>query len=500
MTNPTKSNPALMAELVALRQQVDELRQLETRWYRAEARLAEMEERNRILGDSTPLGIFTMDRRGAVTGINRQMVAMFRRLSIDEPKATNLLVSVELASSGLGTDLRRCLADQRTVTATHHYKGPFDSHMHWCHHLSPVIENDGSVSGVMAVVEDCTNLKQAEAALRESEKRYRQLFQLAPIALVEWDVSQMKAHLEQVRESGVDDLSHYLKQHPQQIHHLWSLIQTMDYNQAFLELMGISHRDRFDGAFIPTDSEFFPGMAREVICIAALGRATEEQEITLPTTSGESKMVLGKALVVPGHEDTLGRVMIALVDITERKRAEAALQESERRFREQAMRDGLTGLYNQRFLYHSLAEWIDRASRRAAPISLVFIDLDQFKQVVDTYGHLNGSRAIREVARTIDACLEAPAYAVAYAGDEFVVVLPEWGQTRALEKAGEIQATVKRTPYILDQGIEIRLQASLGVATYPQDADNLHALIAAADQALFTVKATGKDGIGRVGH
>jgi diguanylate cyclase (GGDEF)-like protein len=128
------------------------------------------------------------------------------------------------------------------------------------------------------------------------------------------------------------------------------------------------------------------------------------------------------------------------------------------------------------------------------------MDLDHFKTVVDTYGHLNGSRAIREVARTINACLEDPAYAVAYAGDEFVVVLPGWDQTRALQKAVEIHASVKRATYHLDQGVEIQLQASLGVATFPLDADSQHTLIAAADHALFTIKATGKDKVGQVAH
>jgi diguanylate cyclase (GGDEF)-like protein len=202
-------------------------------------------------------------------------------------------------------------------------------------------------------------------------------------------------------------------------------------------------------------------------------------------------------LVISGHEDTLARVAIALVDISERKKAEAALLESERRFREQAFRDGLTGLYNQRYLYQSLATLIERAIATDTAISLIFMDLDHFKQVVDTHGHLNGSRIIQQVARTIDNGLQAPAYAVAYAGDEFVVVLPGWGPQRALQKAAQIRSDVKRTRYVVDRGVEVRLTASFGLATYPQDAVNLNDLIAAADQALFMVKETGKDTVGR---
>ena len=189
-----------------------------------------------------------------------------------------------------------------------------------------------------------------------------------------------------------------------------------------------------------------------------------------------------------------------MVDNTRKKAMEEQLKRDRRKFRNLSIHDNLTGLFNTRYLYQELDRILAESKLTQKPFSLVFMDMDHFKQVVDTYGHLNGSRAIREVARTIDACLEAPAYAVAYAGDEFVVVLPEWDQTHALQKAAEIHATVKRTSYILDKGIEIRLKASLGVATFPQDANNLNALIAAADQALFTVKATGKDGVGRVGR
>ena len=202
-------------------------------------------------------------------------------------------------------------------------------------------------------------------------------------------------------------------------------------------------------------------------------------------------------MIVPGHEDTLARVAIALVDISQRKNAEEAMQESERRFRDLAFRDNLTGLYNQRYLYQSLGETIDRAQTTGTPVSLIFMDLDHFKKVVDTYGHLNGSRAIREVGRTIDNCLEEPAYAVAYAGDEFVVILPGYDEAQAFQKASEIRSRMQDTVYVLDQGIEVRLQASFGVATFPQHAQDLNGLIAAADQALFAIKEAGKNAIGQ---
>ena len=124
------------------------------------------------------------------------------------------------------------------------------------------------------------------------------------------------------------------------------------------------------------------------------------------------------------------------------------------------------------------------------------MDLDHFKRIVDTYGHLNGSRAIREVALTIDSCLQGPAYGVAYAGDEFVVVLPGYDQYQAIRKASEIRDRMNETVYALDQGIEVRLEAGFGVAAFPENADDSKSMISAADQALFVVKETGKNGVG----
>ncbi len=349
----------------------------------------------------------------------------------------------------------------------------------------------------MSIVEDDTDLKRTKKAIRESEERYRQLFQSSPIALIARDTSNLKAYLEQLRTSGVSDLRAYLEKNPRQVHHCWGLIQTVDYNPAFLKMMGLADSAVPGSNLIPTDSKGSLKMAREIILSIAEGKTENEREEMLVTATGELKFVLGKSLVVSGHEKTPSRVVVALIDISERKKAEEALRENELRFREQAFHDGLTGLYNQRYLYRSLPGSIESAQTTASPISLIFMDLDHFKQIVDTHGHLNGSRAIQKVAATIENCLEAPAYAVAYAGDEFVVVLPGMNQIHALQKASEIRSRIKDTVYVLDQGIEVRLTASFGTASFPQNATDANSLIAAADQALFAIKEAGKDAIGQ---
>jgi diguanylate cyclase (GGDEF)-like protein len=175
--------------------------------------------------------------------------------------------------------------------------------------------------------------------------------------------------------------------------------------------------------------------------------------------------------------------------------------ENTRRYRElrnMAIRDSLTGLYNQRHLYRSLEDLVNRCDATGGCFSLVFMDIDDFKAVVDSEGHLNGSRALKEVAQTIQGCLGDSSFAIAYGGDEFVVVLPDTDSVRAAETAREIRDAIKTGTFLTGWGRKVKVTASLGIATYPDNAADINELLALADQAMFRVKNSGKDRVGLV--
>ena len=184
------------------------------------------------------------------------------------------------------------------------------------------------------------------------------------------------------------------------------------------------------------------------------------------------------------------------IEIGERRKAEAELERSKEEYRQLSIHDSLTGLYNTRYLYSAMEILVDRCRRDGSPFSLIFMDIDNFKHVVDTYGHLNGSQALAEVAQTLMDCIADPGYGVAYGGDEFVVVLPGFDHEQALAKAQEIRSRMQATRYLPRVNDGVRLKASFGVATYPEDASDIKAILAKADNAMFRVKSEGKDAVG----
>ena len=157
--------------------------------------------------------------------------------------------------------------------------------------------------------------------------------------------------------------------------------------------------------------------------------------------------------------------------------------------------DDLTGLFNAKHFHSVLDAELERAKRYETELSLVFFDLDHFKSVNDTYGHLVGSRTISEVGRLIKKRIRVSDLGARYGGDEYVVVLPNTGPEGALAMAFNLREMIKNHSFLSDDGDIIHVTASFGVATFPRDAANKIDLIKAADAFMYDAKEGGRDGI-----
>ena len=159
--------------------------------------------------------------------------------------------------------------------------------------------------------------------------------------------------------------------------------------------------------------------------------------------------------------------------------------------RDLADRDPLTGFFNHRYLHERLSEEVVRAIRTRRALSVVMLDLDDFKLVNDTFGHVYGDRVLVYVAETIRASLRASDVAARYGGDEFALILPETSVHEAASIAERIQAGFGAHPFVADGRSPLPVATSIGIASHPGHGRTATELIAAADSGLYAAKAEG---------
>lgn len=166
-----------------------------------------------------------------------------------------------------------------------------------------------------------------------------------------------------------------------------------------------------------------------------------------------------------------------------------------RKIKELTISDDVTKLYNSRYMYDYLEQELRRSQRYGMELSIIFLDLDYFKNVNDTYGHLIGSRLLKEISQVILNCLRSVDIAVRYGGDEFVMILPSTSKESALKVATRVKNSLNKTVFLKEEGLKIKQTASFGVASFPTDANNKLDLIRQADRAMYLVKNSSRDGV-----
>ncbi|HSY13658.1 MAG TPA: sensor domain-containing diguanylate cyclase [Verrucomicrobiae bacterium] len=238
-----------------------------------------------------------------------------------------------------------------------------------------------------------------------------------------------------------------------------------------------------DGRIDPSSCSGFSSQSCSVVCIPI-------------RTSGK---ILGLMELVNGDMNILRRNEMLLHALADYAAIAIENARAVQRIQELSITDDCTGVYNARHMITVLAEEVRRSERFGYEFSMLFIDLDHFKKINDNYGHLQGSKLLGQFGRSLRKNLRLVDAAFRYGGDEFAVLLPQTGKDAAIQVAHRLTRIFRDTQWMLDDARSVSLSASIGIATYPQDGANSHAIVQRADELMYQAKEAGGNSIAVAG-
>jgi diguanylate cyclase (GGDEF)-like protein/PAS domain S-box-containing protein len=328
--------------------------------------------------------------------------------------------------------------------------------------MFPILNAQGELTNVVCQWVDITERKQAEEALRENEIKYRTLFESASdtIFLMDNDIF-------------------------------------IDCNQKTLEMFGCT-REQIIGQppyrlspEVQSDGRNSKEKALEKINAAIKGQPQffEWQHCRYDGTLFDAEVSLNSF-------NYKGKYYIQAIvrDITDRKRAEDALRESEQRYQELSIIDDLTQLYNSRHFYTHLEREIERSNRYEQPLTLLLLDLDKFKEFNDTYGHVEGDYVLSRLGQMVKRCLRETDSAYRYGGEEFTIILPMTTSEEGMVTAKRIQTELRKEAFSPVFGKEVYMTVSIGLAHY-KPKEEMKAFVQRVDQLMYQAKKNGRDRI-----
>jgi diguanylate cyclase (GGDEF)-like protein/PAS domain S-box-containing protein len=262
---------------------------------------------------------------------------------------------------------------------------------------------------------------------------------------------------------------------------------------------GVSPEEAYEAAVHPEDREAYDAS------LEALGRGEPvEAEYRLVGCDGQTRWVLDRMRPKSSADDGCLLVDGVVADITDRKRIESEAME---KLAHAALHDSLTGLANRTSLLEHLDLAITRAGRTRRGAAVLFIDLDNFKLVNDSFGHAAGDELLKAVGSRLQTAIRKMDVVARQGGDEFLILLSDLARHPAEEiaflRGAEVVASklrrILRAPFLVE-GIEIYISASVGISLYPSDAADSETLLKHADVAMYSVKEAGRDGYALYSH
>ena len=316
------------------------------------------------------------------------------------------------------------------------------------------------VAGFVMNIRDITDRKQAEEELRKSEERYRVLVENASDFVY---IMDLNGNVTFVNPSGFKALGYDKK-----------------------EIIGKNY-----SVFIRPDmrGEAITFFGRQL----AQNTNNTYSEYPILTKSGYEIWLGQNTQLIIKDGKAIGFQAVSR-DITEKKRREEALRSSENKYRKLSIIDDLTRLYNSRYFYVQLKKEIERSNRYGQPLALLLLDIDNFKQFNDTYGHVEGDQVLLRFGQIAKRCLRQTDSAYRYGGEEFTIILPMTTGKNATFTAERIRADFKRESFYQESTPDNHLTVSIGLAQYKTN-ENMIAFVNRVDQLMYQAKQQGKDRI-----
>jgi diguanylate cyclase (GGDEF)-like protein/PAS domain S-box-containing protein len=424
----------------------------------AEEALRQSEEQFRLLYENAPVGIAHIDLSGVCTFANRKLgeivgyppgeVIGLSYLDVTPPDERD--ISKELMAKLLSGEIETSNRERRVLRK--------DGSTVWVRQTAGTVHDSlGKPQCGIAMFEDITERKQAEESLRQSEEKFRATFEHAPLGIAECSVDgrfiEGNSKLVEILGYTKDEIAHLTVRdvtHPSEVEQSLENLQKLATGEADTYVM--------EKRYIRKD--------RSIVWV----------NVT--------------ASLAPIH-DKPQHLIVAVEDITARRKAEEDLKRAIESSYHQASHDMLTGLANRTSFGDHLGEALSYAKRDGHLVAVHLLDLDGFKSINDTLGHHVGDLLLKEVAKRITANVRTTDFAARLGGDEFVIVQTHLaGPAAAGVLAGKLVEDLGRQ-YILE-GQQVHSGTSLGIALYPNDAQDPEDLIKQADLALYEAKHRGR--------
>lgn len=300
----------------------------------AKEKLREQYSTLRGIIDSTNALIFSVDRQYRYTSFNKGHAAVMKTL---------YGADIELGHSLLGyipvTEDRKAVSRilDRALTGEHHMQEAYTgeelrSRQYFQILHSPIKTETGEIIGIAGLAHDITERRRAEETLVESEARYRSFFEDAPISLWEEDFSQVKRHIDGLREAGVSDWRAYFTAHPEEVAKCASETKIIGVNQATLKMFKAASKEHLLAGLGTIFSDESLVIFKEELIALAKGDTQFQSEAVQQTLTSEKLDTVVKLSIAPGYENTWEKAFVSVIDLTERKQAEETRQANFRFF------------------------------------------------------------------------------------------------------------------------------------------------------------------------